>query len=380
MAQGRRGHGEGSIYERRVDGKLVGYVAQVSGGWQGGKRVRKAVSGSTKAEVREKLRALQRDAETGTLRAGRTPTVGEWLTTWLELQESGRTIRPLTLKRYSAIVRTHLAPGLGQHRIDRLTDTDVQRFLNSLDRHPRTVRHVRAVLRTSLNRAIKSGYLSRNVAALTDPPRIPSVPGRFLTVTEANAVLVAAKGERLEALYHVALGLGLRIGEALGLEWDHVDLAGGRLSVVLNLQRVNGKLQLVETKTEKSRRTLAIPAPVLAQLAAHRLRQNDERWQAGTYWQESGLVFTTTLGTPLDASDVSRGFQAFLSRHSLPKVRFHDLRHSCASVLLSLGVGPKVVQEILGHSNIATTMNTYAHVMPEQFMEAAEAMGRALGS
>ena len=262
-----------------------------------------------------------------------------------------------------------------------MTADQVQAFLNERNAKlaPRTVHHLRTVLRTALGRAVKWGKVARNVAALTDPPKCGGSIGKFLTPAEARSLLDAAQGERLEALYTVALALGLRIGEALGLRWEDVDLDSRRLTVRYAMQRVNGRLQLVEPKTEKSRRTITLPPMAIEALRVHKGRQNKEKLLAGRYWQETGLVFTSTVGSPSDASDVSRAFVAFLERSGLPRMRFHDLRHSCGSLLLAQGVPLKVIQEILGHSNLATTGNIYSHVLPSLFEDASEAMGRALG-
>ncbi len=371
----RRGHGDGSIYERRVNGQLQ-YVGQISLGRVDGKRLRKAASGATKAEVRARLKEIQRSFDAGLAVAQAPQTVGEWLTKWLSQLETGQKKRAATIRRYSSLARVHLIPVLGHHRLDKLSRVQVDDFLAAKlhELQPRTVHHLRAVLRTALNRALRDGLVLRNVAALTEPVDVPQAPRRFLTVAEAQAVLKAAQGERLEALYVLTLNLGLRIGEALALRWQDVDLAAGRLKVVYNLQRVRGKLDpRVEPKTEKSRRTIGLPPGVVDALSAHRERQRNDPIR------HMDLIFTTQVGSPLDPSDVSREFRAFLERKSLPRVRFHDLRHAAGSIMLKNGTPMHVVSRILGHSNIATTVDIYGHVEDLALDEAAVAMGRALG-
>jgi integrase len=166
----------------------------------------------------------------------------------------------------------------------------------------------------------------------------------------------------------------MRQGEMLGLRWQDVDLDGGTLRVRHQMQRVNGKLQLVEPKTKKSRRTVALPAIVVAALRAHRERQTFEKRWAGTRWQERGLVFTTTIGTPLDNSNVVHGFQKLLAAHGMRKQRFHDLRHCAASLLLAQGAGLRTVMDVLGHSTITLTANTYGHLTDETRRVAADLM------
>ncbi len=376
----RRGHGDGSIYERRENGK-VRVVGIISLGWANGKRIRKTVSGASRAQVRSKLKEIQRNADAGLAVGQASQTVGEWLTKWLSQLEAGQKRRAATLRRYSSLVRVHLIPGLGHYRLDKLSRVHVDDLLAAKlhELQPRTVHHLRAVLRTALNRAVRDGLVLRNAAALTDPVEVPDQPRRFLTTAEAQAVLKAAQAERLEALYVLAINVGLRIGEALALRWQDVDLDAGRLSVVYNLQRVRGKLVLVEPKTEKSRRRVGLPPAVVQALLDHGARQRKEKLRQLPLWQDSDLIFTSQIGSPLDPSDVSRDFRAFLARKGLPRVRFHDLRHASGSIMLKNGVPMVTVSGILGHSNIATTVDIYGHVEQAAFDEAARAMGRALG-
>lgn len=243
---------------------------------------------------------------------------------------------------------------------------------------PRTVQYLHAILRRSLGLATKWGLVARNVALLVDSPRVKRSEIRPLTPEQARQFLQMAKGDRLGALYSVAIALGLRQGEALGLRWDDVDMQQGWVQVRMALQRVDGKLQLVEPKTEKSRRTIEMPDVVRDALREHRIRQLQERLLAGQTWQEHGLVFTTTIGTPLDARNVVRHFHGLLETAGLPRMRFHDLRHTAASLLLAQGLELRVVQEVLGHSQISLTANLYAHVMPVLMKEAAAKMDAVL--
>ena len=198
------------------------------------------------------------------------------------------------------------------------------------------------------------------------------------TPEQARRFLAAVRGDRLEALYAVALAVGMRQGEALALHWSDVDLDAGTVRVRYSLQRINGKLTLVQPKTETSRRTIDLPLQAIAALRAHWDRQMDERRLAGTTWKEHGLVFTTQRGTPLDKGNVHKWFKALLACAGLPHMRFHDLRHCCASLLLAQNVHPKVVQEILGHSQIAMTLDLYSHVLPSVRKDAATLMSDLL--
>jgi integrase len=226
----------------------------------------------------------------------------------------------------------------------------------------------------ALNEAVRWGLIARNAAALVDGPRVERFPIKPFTPEEARRLLEAVKGDRLEALYSVALTMGLRQGEALRLTWKDIDLGLGYVRISKQLQRIHGSPELVEPKTERSRRTLAMPPMIARALRDHCSRQELERRDAGKRWHDTGLVFTTPNGTPLDGTAVTKEFHRVLDRAGLPQRRFHNLRHSCATLLLVQGVSPRVVMDVLGHSQIGLTMNTYSHVIPDLRRDAAKRM------
>jgi integrase len=238
----------------------------------------------------------------------------------------------------------------------------------------KSVRYLRSTLRTALNQAQRWGLVSRNSAALVEGPRVERYEILPLTPSEARQFLASVNGHRLEALYSVALTLGLRQGEALGLRWQDIDLELGYPRVNKQLQRVDGAFQLVEPKTQRSRRTIVMPPTITKALTRHKDRQAQERDQAIGKWNEMDLVFTRPDGYPLDGTVVTHQFHKLLDHARLPQRRFHDLRHSCATLLLAQGVPARVVMEVLGHSQIGLTMNTYAHVIPELRRDAAQRM------
>lgn len=366
----RRGNGEGSII-RRSDGRWCAAVSL-----EGGRR--KFIYGRTRHEVATRMAAALADREQGLLATGRRQTLGQFLVRWL--QDSVKpTVRPKTYASYSQLLRIHILPALGAVPLAKLDPPRVQRFLNGKLAEgrlsARTIQYLHAVLRAALGQAMKWRLVSVNVATLVDPPRAVRREVRALSPAEARAVLEATRGDWLEALYTLALAVGLRQGEALGLHWNHVDLEAGILRVRVALQRVEGRgLQMVEPKTARSRRTIFLPPQVVDSLRAHKARQAN----AGCGWHEDDLVFTTTTGKPLEGSSVTHRFQKLLRRASLPHLRFHDLRHACASLLLAQGVHPRVVMETLGHSQISLTMNTYSHVIPALQRDAAERMDAIL--
>jgi len=375
----RRGNAEGSIYHR-ADGR---WEARASLGCADGRRQRRAFYGRTRQEVARKLQAAQRALADGLPLPGERRMVGDFLEVWLK-DSVALKVRPRTLQRYQEIVRLHLVPALGRVRLAKLTPAHVERMMNealAAGQSPQSAAHHRAVLRTALNVAMRWGLVGRNVASLASPPRVPEREVRPLSRADARALLEAVKGDRLKALFTVALAVGLRQGEALGLRWQDVDLDGAALSVQRSLQRVGGQWLFLEPKTPRSRRTVPLPAPVVAALREHRARQLQERLRLGPAWEGEtwgDLVFADEAGGPLSGFHVRRRFYMLLAMAGLPPMRYHDLRHGAASLMAAQGVPMRTAMEMLGHSQISTTANIYAHVAPELTRDAADRMEAAL--
>jgi integrase len=327
------------------------------------------------------MRDAQREAEAGVLPVGPRVSVGQFLEHWLATAKSS--VRPKTYTSYEGTVCLHLAPAFGRVDLQKLTPVHVQDLLTTKARgglSPTTVRYILLVLRIALSQAQRWSMVSRNVATLVDPPRVPRREVPVLTIDQCRGLLAVVRDHRFEAAYVLALGLGLRRGEVLGLRWEDLDLDRARLVVRGALQRVPGEgIVRVETKTARSVRVVTLPGVCVAALRRRRVQQIQERFVAGRAWVETGYVFTTGVGTTLDGEAVTRALQRILVEADLPKLRFHDLRHGAASLLLSQGVAARVVMEVLGHSQISTTQNVYQHVMPSLVDEAAAAIDRALG-
>jgi integrase len=399
----RRGLGEGAIYQRE-DGLWVGAINL---GWVDGKRRRKTVAGKTRQEVQGKVSLLTAQKQQGIPPADDRLTVKAFLDRWLE-NTAKPAVRYSTYRGYEQIVRCHLVPELGKIRLAKLSADDVEAFCNraltsgrvvkpkedtgspdtgetspppDTTLSPRTVQYCHAVLRMALQTALKRGLVHRNVAALVSAPKVSREPVEPFTVAESRKFIEKAAGEPLEALYVVTLALGLRRGEVLGLKWDAIDLEQSRVWVRWALQRQKKQgLVLVEPKSRSSRRPLALPPFVVATLKDHRKRQAEQRLAAGPKWQDTGHLFTMEDGRPMSPEFAYKEFCRFLERAELRHVRFHDLRHSCASLLFAQGCSLRLVMEILGHSQIALTANTYTHLLPEADREAAHAMQALLGS
>jgi integrase len=372
LAMAKHGNGEGTI-RKRSDSRWEAMLSLPDG-------KRRSLYGRTRAEVAHKLAAASRDRDLGLpVSASRQP-LAQFLSQWLE-DAAKPSLRPKTYASYEQLIRIHIAPAVGKIPLVSLTPQRVQRFVNDLSQSglsPRTVQYVHAVLRRALGQAYKWGMVPRNVATLVNVPRVHRTEIRPFDPHQARAFLEAIHGERLEALYVLAMGCGLRAGEVLGLTWRDVDLEGETLTVARALQRLDRRLQLVEPKTARSRRTLALPEIVASALREHRERQLEERRLAGSSWHELGMVFTNRRGGPIHPENLSRNYSRLLDRLGFPHQRFHDLRHGCASLLIAQGVGPREIMDVLGHSQIAVTMDIYGHIFQEVRREVAKRMDAAL--
>jgi integrase len=374
----RRGPNEGTVFQRK-DGR---WAAGVDFGYQGGKRVRKWVIGHSRAEAAAKLAPVIRARDESRPVPDQRQRLGPFLRHWLD-EVARPTLRASTYESYDDLVTLHLIPGLGRIALAKLGPSDVQAFLNAKlasGLSPRRVQYMHAVLRRALKTAERWGLASRNVAKLVDPPRVPRHEIAPLTQEQAGQLLAAAGDDRLYALYALALATGLRQGELLALRWQDIDLVERWLSVRHTLARVGGKLILLEPKTDRSRRTIALPQTAVAALRAHRTRQRMERLVAGARWVESEHVFATTIGTPIEAGALTRSFQRALARANLPHTRFHDLRHAAATFLLGQGFGLEDVKNLLGHSSIVLTSNTYGHVLTQRQRQIADGMDAVFGT
>lgn len=375
----RRGPGEGSIYQR-VDGK---WEASLSAGRTAtGKRRRRKVVAATRREAAERLAVLRNAVAAGLATDGSRMTVADWLHRWLE-EEVQPSVRPRTYRTYEATVRCHLAPGLSSVRVRQLTPADVKAFIVRQLASGLTAGSVRtqhSILRRALQIATRYDYADRNVARLVSPPRVASSEVHPLDRDDTRRFLTTASGHRLEALFVLAASTGMRLGEVLGLTWGAIDLDSGFIRVEHTLARYDRVYHLDPPKTARSRRAIAIPAPVVDTLRTHRVHQRERQLAAGPSWvgNEWGLVFTTKTGRPLSPRTVQEIFGRLLDEAGVRQIRFHDLRHGAATFLLAQGVPMKVVQDVLGHAQIALTADLYSHVVPELRRDAADRIGAAL--
>ena len=377
----RRSRGDGALFQ------------DASGRWRGaivvtdpdtGTRVRRAVSGRTMAVARERLDKVRRDLEQGIgLKRGSPKTLAAYAAVWLPALR--QRVRPSTWRSHEQYLRLYVVPAIGGATLTELTPTSVERMTAAMigrGLSPTTARGARTTLRMILRDAERDGIVARNVAALARPPRLVRHELRVLTAAETRRLLEGTADDDLGPLFAVAATTGLRQGEILGLRWQDVELTGTAPTLTVNrsLARTANGFELAEPKTARSRRTLDLAPVVVAALRRQRTRQKEARLAAGDLWQDTrALVFTDQLGRALRGANVTHVFSDSLARVGLPHVRFHDLRHGAASMLLAQGVPLKVVSETLGHSGIAVTADTYAHLDRAQRREAADAIERAIG-
>lgn len=374
----KRGNGEGSIYQRK-DGRWVGQYTMYTA--KGPKY--RYIYGKTRKEVAEKLAKTIVDRDSSLVFDAGKMTLGEYLDRWLSDSVRG-TVRVSTYERHEEIVRLHIKPSLGRIGLKKLTPAHVRGlYSEKLDSGlaPATVRKIHSTLHKALSQAVSDGMVPRNGAEVKAPRPTPEEM-HPLSEDEAQAFLEAASesGDRFEALYVLAITTGLRRGELLGLRWDDVDLDRGALRVGRALVREGGRHTLGETKTRRGRRQINLTPRTVNALKAHRKKQLEGKMRLTGLYKDRGLIFASEVGTPMNPENlVKRSFKPLLKKVGLPEIRFHDLRHTCATLLLSRSVHPKLVQELLGHATIAMTLDTYSHYLPSMGDQTAGAMGDALG-
>ena len=358
----KRGNGEGSITKRKDGRWMARYTVHTSEGLK-----RKHIYGRTRKEVADKLAKVLSDRVEGIVYDDENMTVGEYFDVWLKGSVRG-SVRQSTYDRDASLVNNHLRPALGGIRLKKLSAAHVQSFYGDRLDHglsPSTVHKMHAILHKALSQALKWHMVPRNVTEAVRPPRPAPKEMRPLTSEEAPRLLQAAHGNGLEALYVLAVTTGMRQGELLALRWQDVDIKNGTVSVRRTLTRNGGIIELGEPKTKKSRRSICLTPRAIEALEAHLERQLREIGILGDRYKDQGLLFTTSTGRAINPSNLrQRSFARLLKEARLPHIRFHDLRHTCATLLLAQGTHPKYVQELLGHATIAITLDTYSHVMP----------------
>lgn len=343
-----------------------------------GKRRQKRVTADTRKELETKAAAVIHTAETGFIEP-RAVTFGAFYERWCEAKAP--TLSPSTARRYRDSGRLHLTAIAGM-KLPRITPGDVQRLYAELlasGLSGTSVRHLHNTLHCALSDAVKWGLVARNVCDAVDPPARSRVEMKTWNPQQASAFLAAAASDELEALWRLAITTGMRRGELLGLKWADVDFDGNALSVRRSLSRGDtSRLIEREPKTQAGRRRIALSLETIESLRRHRVRQLEYRLSVGIVYEDRDLVFANPFGVYIHPNTLARDFARLTRAANLPRIRFHDLRHTSATLLLAEGVHPKIVQERLGHSDIAMTLNRYSHVTPHMQSAAANALESAL--
>lgn len=363
---GRRANREGSVYKRKdgrwvaaisIDGQRIYYYAQ------------------KQRDVLDWLKETHNQIDKGLTVDGANTKLADYLDNWLA---SITHLRPKTLYQYSQTVHNHIKPNLGQKKLKDLRPDQIQNLYNQkselLSDH--SVRIIHSVLHVALNQAVRWGVIPANPASLVNKPRPKKKEQKILDENQLQALLSVPSKYR--NIYFLAAATGLRQGELLGLQWIDLDWTSGLLQVRRQCQRNNDGSYFAELKSDSSSRSILLGEATLDKLRNQEELQHTIKIFMGKRWIETGVIFHSDVGTPLNQSNLLRIFKQDLEKAALPKIRFHDLRHSAATLMLKQGVHPKIVQARLGHSTISITLDTYSHVIPEMQNEVAQIMDELL--
>jgi integrase len=379
-------NGEGSLYQRKSDGRWFGSIVEPD---EEGKLKRRTVSAKTKDAARFKLKRLMDEQERleaeGLPPMDTTVTVSQLLDRWHKVIVATR--RETTASNYRYMIDGHIVPFVlpggrtrGSKKVAKLTFGDVDALLDAKREaglSASTRRLIRSVLVQATNQAMKWRFVTRNEAAMSTLVTVTRTEGRSLSPAQAKRLMETLKTCPMGSLFTVMLTTGMRRGEALGMRWEDVDLKKGVISVRQQLQRINGELKATEVKTDRSRRSINLAKPTVVALKDHKTAQKRERL-ASPAWTDTGHVFTTRLGTPLDPRNVAKQFESNCLKAKIGKWHPHELRHSAATLMLATGTPLQVVSAVLGHASIRITSDVYGHVLDPQRQEAADALAGVL--
>ena len=377
----KRANGEGTVYPRKnKQGKIISYRASYWAQTASGPK-RRYVSGKTKTEAQLALRKATAERDSGQVFEVENITLAEYLDRWLNGPVKTKNLKPITYEQYQRQVRVHIVPSLGRVKLRNLSPEVVQDLYDSkiaAGLKPASVRYIHAVLHNALEHAHKRRLIPENVASKTDPPKVRPPEIQPLDAEQTRTLLDAARSEHLGSLYVVAVTSGLRIGELLAMRWMEVDLEQGVMRVSRTLSRAKGGPRFTTPKNGKGR-PVTLTREAVEALRSHRKDHNEVRLKLGTLWEDNDLVFASETGAPLTRDFVDRrSFKPLLKRAGLPEKRLHDLRHTCATLLLGQGLHPTLVQKLLGHASVVMTLNRYSHWIPSMGDQTARAMEAAL--
>ncbi len=368
MAESKhRGHHEGSIYYVAERDRWVAEISLGSG-------KRKKFYCKTKQEaVRKKNEAL-RECEQGVLATGPQRKLKDYLEDWIENVHKDK-LRISTYVKYKKLIK-YIVEELGQIWLQKLTPEQVRRFYTKKQKDglsSKTIHSIHGVLHLALDNAVRWNYVARNVCDLVKPPRIVSREATPLTLEQAHVLLESVRQHRLEVLLTMAVVTGMRSGELLALRWSTIDFERQTLLVLHTVDYIS-KYGYVETepKTAAGKRLVNLPSFLIDMLKQHRIQQTELQLKLGEDWENRDLVFPDLHGGYFNPNYLLKVFKKILQEAGMPHMHFHDLRHSAATILLSMGVNMKVIQELLGHSDISITLGRYSHLLPSMQKDAVD--------
>lgn len=363
----KRGNNEGSIY-KRSNGS---WRAQVS---IGGKRL--SYTAATRADCNDWLRKTQDLIDGGMTYSKSEYTLGEYLVEWIRMKKTS--LRPNPALQYKTLVENDIIPNLGNFKLHQINLIKINRYYAKLvsdERGIRTIRLIHSVLHSALEHALRIGLITRNPSHGAILPRIKYHEMKIFNEEQVFSFLIAAKTSRFRLIYKLAIATGMRQSEILGLKWGDLDWIKGTIQIQRQAQQVNGKgIVFLEPKTRAGIRKIMVGKTILEDLLAHKKEQDKTKAIQPEIWQENDLIFATSRGTPFSQSNLMRDFYKILERTNLPKIRFHDLRHTAASLMINRGIPIVVVSKIMGHSKPSVTLNIYSHCVSELQYKAAQVM------
>ncbi|GAA4703650.1 tyrosine-type recombinase/integrase [Brevibacillus fulvus] len=348
-----------------------------------GKRKQKTKNGfKTKKDAEKACNELINQLNKGTYIEPSEKTIKEYIMEWMDINAK-QILRPSSYDNHLIVIEKHIIPELGSLKLSQLTPSHIQKFYNQLSTEglsPDYIRYMHSILRKSIGQAVKWQLVARNVVELVEPPRLADKDIVTWSLEEATEFLdyVEAHGKRFFVAYVLAIYTGMRRGEILGLRWKDINWEHGKLSVRQTVYRTRQGLLFQEPKTKNSKRQISLPEYVLSSLRRHRSDQNKQKLLLGGLYNDHDLVICTDEGKPIEPRNLVRHFDRMIQETGLQKIRFHDLRHTHATILLQLGEHPKVVSERLGHSRVGVTLDTYSHVLPDMQKDAANNFEQAM--
>ena len=359
-------------------GETWSWVVDLPRGVDGKRRQKRKGGFATRKQAEAALLQFLGHLDRGGDPFGDRTTFADYSAAWAEHHRTQ--VEPKTWARYESLLRIHLLPRFGAMKLQQIRPGHVQAALNEIDRSPRTVQHVRALLSKMMRQAVAWGMIPASPVPATTAPRAERPDLEIPDVDGARVLMAAAEDSIWEMPVYLATFTGARRGEILAIGWEHVDFDRARIRIARSLERLGGEFRFKEPKTKRSRREVGLPPVAVERLRKWKAEQGQRRLVAGPAWHDFGLVCERGNGLPIDPDSFSKAFKRLASQAGLPKTRLHDLRHAAATLMMERGVHPAVVSKSLGHASEAFTMAVYGHVRDEMLDQAADAFGEAFGS